>query len=330
MRPRVLLTKSILIFSIACSAFAADPADRFQKAMDRLADAYNQEDFQGMTKDFSESMLKALPPDKFIPSMREMMNFRGKISKIDDPKLTARDEAVFPVQFESSVMDVKIWLDDKGKVSGLMFLPHALPIPVPEKHETILLLPFEGQWTVFWGGDTKELNRHHDTPNQRFAFDFLITNPHGKTYQGDGNKNEDYFAFGRKVLAPADGVVTDVIEGVRDNQPRSMNPFSALGNAVMIEHRDHEISVLAHFKNGSITVKPGDKIKKGRLLGLCGNSGNSSEPHIHYHLQNTPIIQDGTGIKCYFENVVVTKTEKNTPQKHYSPVKGDVVSRNAK
>jgi murein DD-endopeptidase MepM/ murein hydrolase activator NlpD len=330
LQPHILLTKSILVFSLACSAFAADPPDRFQKVVDRLIEAYNQEDYAGMAQDFSEDMSKALPPEKSTPIFRDLRTRCGKVTKLDDPKMNSPSEAVFPVQFESAALDLKIVLDDKDKIAGLWFLPHSPTVPVPEKHETILLLPFEGKWTVFWGGDTKELNRHHDTPNQRYAFDFLVADAAGKTCQGDGNKNEDYYAFGRKVFAPADGVVTDVIEGVRDNQPRSMNPFSALGNAVIIEHRDHEVSALAHFKNGSITVKPGDKIKKGRLLGLCGNSGNSSEPHIHYHLQNTPIIQDGTGIKCYFENVVVAKPEKATTEKHYSPVKGDVVSRNAK
>ena len=227
-------------------------------------------------------------------------------------------------------MDLKIWLDGKDKITGLMFLRHTTPIPVPEKHDTILLLPFEGKWKLLWGGDTKELNRHHDTQNQRYAFDFLIADERGKTHRGEGKANEDYYAFGQKILAPADGVVTDVITGVRDNEPRSMNPYSVLGNTVVIQHREHEVSVLAHFKNGSITVKPGDKIKKGRLLGLCGNSGNSSEPHLHYHLQNTPILQDATGIKCYFENIAVADADKSATQKHYSPVKDDIVSRAGK
>jgi len=84
--------------------------------------------------------------------------------------------------------------------------------------------------------------------------------------------------------------------------------------------------VLAHFKRGSITVKPGDKVKRGQVLGQCGNSGNSSEPHIHYHLQHSPILQDGLGIKCVFEKVTLTKDGKTEPRENYSPVKGDVIS----
>ena len=79
------------------------------------------------------------------------------------------------------------------------------------------------------------------------------------------------------------------------------------------------------FPFGSIEVKPGDKVKAGRKIALCGNSGNSTEPHLHYHLQNTPVIQDGLGIKCYFEKVVLIKDGQQEVKTDYSPVKGDVV-----
>jgi murein DD-endopeptidase MepM/ murein hydrolase activator NlpD len=73
-------------------------------------------------------------------------------------------------------------------------------------------------------------------------------------------------------------------------------------------------------------VKAGDKITRGQVLGLCGNSGNSSEPHIHYHLQHSPILQDGLGIKCVFQKVVFTKNGKDEIRTNYSPVKGDIIS----
>ena len=73
---------------------------------------------------------------------------------------------------------------------------------------------------VFWGGDSAEQNHHHASRNQRFAFDFLVVDEAGRSFQSDGKENENYYAFGQPVLAPADGVVTDVITGVRDNTPR--------------------------------------------------------------------------------------------------------------
>jgi murein DD-endopeptidase MepM/ murein hydrolase activator NlpD len=81
---------------------------------------------------------------------------------------------------------------------------------------------------------------------------------------------------------------------------------------------------LAHLKHNSVTVKVGDKVKCGQVIGLCGNSGNSSEPHLHFHVQNTPIIQDGTGIKCYFQKLIL-KGEKE-PKINYSPVKDQIIS----
>jgi murein DD-endopeptidase MepM/ murein hydrolase activator NlpD len=189
-----------------------------------------------------------------------------------------------------------------------------------------LSLPFKGRWLVFWGGDTRELNQHHDVPNQRFAFDLLGVDEDGNTQRGEGTRNEDFYAFGREVLAPADGTVTEVIEGVRDNTPGSMNPYSAVGNCVIIQHRPPEVSVLAHFKQGSIVVKAGDKVKRGQLLGQCGNSGNSSEPHIHYHLQNSPILQAGVGIRCVFQKMAVTQYGKGETRTEFSPVKGQIIS----
>lgn len=317
---------TFVMLLLAASIFAREPADRFQKVVDTMVTAFNKEDYPGMCQDFAKLMSDALPLEKSTPVFKGLMAQCGKITKVDPPRITLPNIAVFPAHFERATLDIKLVLDDQDKIIGLWFLAHRPDVPVPEKHETVLSLPFEGKWMVFWGGDTKELNAHHDAQNQQYAFDFLVADEQGQTHKSEGLINEDYYAFGQKVLAPADGVITEVIQGVRDNTPGSMNPYSALGNAVVIQHREHEVSVLAHFKQDSILVKPGDKVGKGQVLGLCGNSGNSSEPHIHYHLQNTPIIQDGTGIKCFFDNVVVTKDGNKTTQKHYSPVKGDIVS----
>jgi hypothetical protein len=311
----------------ACAIAGEKPADRFEQVVRPMVQAINAEDYAGIQRDFDKVMLDALPLEKATPFFKNLMGQCGKIEKLDPPRLVPPDQAVFAAHFERAVLDIKVVLDQRDKIVGLWFLPHVAPVPVPERHLAVLRLPFDGQWSVVWGGDTKELNQHHDTLNQRYAFDFLVTDGAGKSHQGDGQRNEDYFAFGQPVLAPADGVVTEVITGVRDNTPGSMNPYSALGNAVIIEHREHEVSVLAHFQQGSIRVKAGDHVTSGQVLGLCGNSGNSSEAHVHYHLQNTPIIQDGTGIRCLFDKVSVLKDGSRESKASYSPVKGDLVTR---
>ena len=320
------LIGGVVLFWAVWAVAGEQPGDRFEKVVRPMVQALNAEDYPRMSQDFGKVMSDALPPEKCTPFFKGVRDQCGKIEKFDPPQLTPPDKALFVAHMERAVLDIKVVLDERDKIVGLWILPHVPAIPAPERNSTVLRLPLEGAWLVGWGGNTRELNQHHDSPNQRYAFDFLVADSSGKTHRGDGTRKEAYFAFGRPVLAPADGVVTDVITGVRDNAPGSMNPFSALGNAVIIEHREHEVSVLAHFKQGSIRVKPGDRVTRGQVLGLCGNSGNSSEPHVHFHLQNTPIIQDGTGIQCFFDKVNVTRDGKSEAKADYSPIKGDIVS----
>ena len=81
-----------------------------------------------------------------------------------------------------------------------------------------------------------------------------------------------------------------------------MNPKQPMGNHVIIDHGNSEYSFLAHFKQGSLSVQKGDTVTLGQIIGLCGNSGNSSEAHIHYHLQNTAVFGSGEGLPAQFTN----------------------------
>jgi len=325
LRMRKLILIFICAYSLSVVLAQDEPISRFEKVINRMVKAINEGNYVDVGSDFDKTMEDFFPLEKRKPFLENLLDQYGKIQKLGEPRLDQPSQAIFMAQCEHGSLDITVWLDDNDKVIGLLFLPHKPDIPVPEKNETKLSLPFKSKWLVVWGGDTKELNIHHDTPNQKFAFDFLGVAEQGKTRKGEAQVNEDYFAFGREILAPAYGNVTDVINGVRDNVPGSMNPYSALGNAVFIKHSEYEVSILAHLKFGSIKVKVGDKVKRGQLIGLCGNSGNSSEPHLHYHLQNTPIIQDGTGIKCYFEQVILLEKGKEKLETDYSPVKANIV-----
>lgn len=146
-------------------------------------------------------------------------------------------------------------------------------------------LPFEGDWFVFWGGENILVNYHYEVEIQRYAYDFIQAKEN-YSYKGDPLKNKSYYAFGEKIFAPADGTIVSVMNDIKDNEPVGvMNPNQATGNNVVIDHGG-EFSHLAHLKKGSITVKPGDKVKKGDIIGLTGNSGNSSEPHLHFQISD--------------------------------------------
>ena len=321
------LVLACLVVSAAPLAAQQELGQRHAEVAEQLVKAINADDDAGVQKLFNPIMAAAFPPEKAGPFFRGLVAQYGKIMKVDAPRMSQPPAALMRLHLERGKFDLKLVLDGEGKIAGLWVLPPMPDLPVPKRNATLLALPFEGTWHVYWGGDTRDLNQHHGVPCQNFAFDFLVTDDQGKTFKDEGNSNEDYYAFGRRIVAPDAGVVTDVISGVRDNAPSSMNPYSALGNAVFIEHGKHEVSVLAHLKQGSIKVKVGDKVTRGQVVGLCGNSGNSSEPHLHYHLQNTVLMHEATGIKCHFEKVAVTREgQKAETKKGYSPVKGDQVS----
>jgi hypothetical protein len=326
--------KNIIVFVLLVQGFSlfGQPAvtpnqKRFVEAGKKVGEGFNSNDYMQIINEFDAEMKKALPFSVLQPLLDDIRREIGSITRMGIPQEISPDVATLAVEFERGILDMQIALDKSNKISGLYFKPFTPPIPVPEHNATMLRLPFEGEWLVFWGGDTKEKNYHHTNQSQRFAFDLVKADSLGKHSRTDGGHNADFYAWGEKVLAPAGGTVIEAIDGVSDNAPGVMNQYSALGNAVIIQHSDSEYSVLAHFQRGSIKVKAGEKVAKGQLLGLCGNSGNSSEPHIHYHLQNTPVFQFATGIKVYFEKVKLKGHPSQTLMpSEYSPEKGNRVS----
>ncbi len=161
--------------------------------------------------------------------------------------------------------------------------------PSPEIHmpETTLTLPFDGEWTVVNGGITKDTSHSWEILSQRYAYDFVVTDKDGETHTGNGEKLDDYYAFGKPIRAPADGTVVAVSDRRRDfPRPRSAQiewrTWDIAGNHVTIEHEVGEYSFLAHLKAGSTTVSEGDSVTAGDIIGQCGNSGHSTEPHLHY------------------------------------------------
>ena len=292
-----------------------------------FAEHFNQRDFKSVHKMFSVEMKQALP----LAQLEEVLSKFSKQYGVITEKEFLRYEntyGIFKTEFlknksSKEYLILKISLNKKAEINGLFFAPW-VETPKLVRNESKLILPFEGEWFVFWGGDTKEENYHVESNAQKGAFDFLIKDQEGKSFKNEGKINEDYYAFGKRIISPSEGEVVLVVDGVKDNIPGKLNPIYLPGNSVIIKTENNEFLFFAHFIKDSIVVSEGQAVKQGDLLGLCGNSGNSSEPHLHFHIQNVEDMNEATGAKAYFEKILVDGKIK----RDYSPVRNQKV-RNA-
>lgn len=165
-------------------------------------------------------------------------------------------------------------------------------------------LPFWGKWKVSQGHNG-ELT-HKD--NWKFAWDFQIIGENEEIFKNDGHIVSDYFCYNKPVIAPADGWIEQIVNGIVDNEIGDMNLEYNWGNSIVIKHSDKLYSQISHLKNDSIKVQKGDYIKRGDVLASCGNSGRSPEPHIHFQIQTTPFVGSKT-LNYPIENYI--KIEKN-------------------
>ena len=162
-------------------------------------------------------------------------------------------------------------------------------------------LPFEGTWYV--AAEHGSLDAHKRFLAEAFAYDFLQIGSNGKSYQHDGKTNNDYYAYGKKVLAAKDGTVVFIRSDVAENVPgETTNLTSPGGNVVIIDHGNNQFGYYAHLKPFTLAVKPGTHVNAGDILGEVGNSGDSPEPHLHFHVMNNPDPGQGDGIPLVFES----------------------------
>ncbi|HUE73011.1 MAG TPA: M23 family metallopeptidase [Pirellulaceae bacterium] len=201
---------------------------------------------------------------------------------------------------------------NRWRLAGLILIVALALSPLAFRHypsshtgevsEVRFRLPLDGPITVGWGGDRLRGNYHVSYPAQRWAYDLLVAKE-GKTYSGDGTKYEDYYCYGMPVLSPADGEVVAVLDGMRDTPLES--PGVVLppgGNQIVIKVAPRQYLFLCHLQRGTISVLEKDQVTQGQVLARVGNSGNTSEPHLHIHLQDTPDMSFGEGIPLYFSN----------------------------
>ncbi len=188
------------------------------------------------------------------------------------------------------------------------------------------VLPFWGEWKVTQGHSGKFTHQG----DWRHAWDFEVMDEGGLSYSGDGNYRDDYYTYNKPVIAPADGYVEEIVDGVEENEIGNVDLEHNWGNTLILRHGDQLFSKLSHLKKDSFKVSMGDSVKKGQVVAACGNSGRSPVPHIHFQIQGTPYIGSPTldypishyirhkegvfELKSYEtpeENVIVSNISKN-------------------
>ncbi|GAA4324449.1 peptidoglycan DD-metalloendopeptidase family protein [Flaviaesturariibacter amylovorans] len=315
-----------------CGAFlsmfliqACAQADRraSDAAAQRLLRQYNAGAYDSIFLSFAPEMQQALPKPATADFFGGLRKDAGKITAQQFVRIQGA-AAIYRSTYERGAFLTELVLARDGRIAGLLIKPDTeAPLPVLPKARTLMTFPLSGEWFVFWGGDTREQNYHVVAPAQQGAFDFVMRGPDRRSFRTNGARNEDFYAFGQPLLAPCDGEVVLATDGIADNVPGVMNAQTPLGNAVVIRSDAGEYVVLAHFRRGTVAVKRGQRVKAGMRLGAVGNSGNSSEPHLHLHLQDKPDPQTARGIKCYFRMLQVNGAARTD----YSPVRGDRIRR---
>jgi murein DD-endopeptidase MepM/ murein hydrolase activator NlpD len=174
-------------------------------------------------------------------------------------------------------------------------------------------LPFTGEWLLYNGGTTPKTSHSWQVLGQRFAMDFVQADAGYRRHSARGTRADEYSCYGAEIIAAADGTVVGVEDrigdaplvgwGVCDFLARSF-----IGNHVLIEHAGGEYGLYAHLIRGSVAGRPGERVRRGQFLGRCGHSGHSSEPHLHFHLQDSADPFNGMGLPVRFHRLTVNGT----------------------
>lgn len=229
---------------------------------------------------------------------------------------------VFAFTGKRDSLRVSVEGDVDGKITKVS---NALPIK-SEFTKNTYIFPLRGISYVGWGASFH--TGHRWAIPEEFALDIARVGGDGLTHKGDGTRFEDYYGYGADVLAAADGKVIGTFNDQPEDPTAMQRPgesqeayFARLqqeqagrlakgegaltGNFVMIDHGKSEYSFYAHLQRGSVRVHVGDRVKAGDVIGKLGSSGNSTEPHLHFHVCDSADPLTSAGIPVNFSNVVI-------------------------
>lgn len=196
------------------------------------------------------------------------------------------------------------------KVNGERTVEGAV-VEVRRDDPIVISAPLRGEgWMAANGPSNRVENEHRRAINtvdgkariaQRFAIDWIKFGQNGQLWSNNPEKNSDWFGYGAEILAVADAVVTAVNDAVPENKPDTdvravpITLETIGGNYVALDLGNGRYAMYFHMQPGKIRVKAGDKVRRGEVLGLVGNSGNSDGPHLHFQIcdANSPLGSEG-------------------------------------
>jgi murein DD-endopeptidase len=217
------------------------------------------------------------------------------------------------------------------------------PVPVDREPVAVISPPLRGEnWLAANGPSDSSVHRRATLPlggratiGQRFAIDWAQIYPNGEFYRGDKLDNKNYLCYGQSVYAVADGVITEVRDGILENTPDpsvraiDINLETVAGNHVIEQIGGGLNATYAHLQPGSLRVKLGDHVRQGQVLGLVGNSGNSTAPHLHFQICDANSVLACEGLPYALSSFDVEgRWKPEGPATHHEreiPTEGEVV-----
>ena len=192
------------------------------------------------------------------------------------------------------------------------------PLRVNQEEAIVLAPAFKGGGWVDMNGCCLEIGPHRFVtnpvngtldPSEQFAIDWIKVDAQGKAFRTDGKASEDWLCYGVELLAVAPGTVVESVRDMPDvppgAAPTNLTIAEFTGNHVTLDLGNGRYAVYAHMAPHSVTVHVGDHVKTGDKLGLLGNSGNTTGPHLHFQISDRPSTLDTTALPFVFESMVL-------------------------
>jgi hypothetical protein len=192
------------------------------------------------------------------------------------------------------------------------------PIKVTDREAVVVAPPLRGPGWVVANGCCNAFTAHRGTvlpvngaPHvaERFAIDFVQIDPMDRLFEGPLDQLSSYPYFGDEVHSATAGKVVGVVDDIPNTPagafPPAITAEKAGGNHVVVAFGGGHYAFYAHLQPGTVTVKAGQKVKVGQVLGLLGNSGNSNAPHLHFHVMDSPHPLASNGMPYRFSSFTV-------------------------